>query len=78
MARSPRRPAMFVGYQKVRENVFRKSSPLTDKQAGDGVFATIQRGDINLIDLKSNTTTTLVTMNDIKDVSDAIFAAYTV
>ena len=41
-----------------------------DFAAGDGVFASNQGGDINLVDLKSNTTTKLVTMHDVKDVRD--------
>lgn len=36
--------------------------------AGDGVFATSQNGEIALVDLKSNKTTTLVKMDDVKDV----------
>lgn len=36
--------------------------------AGDGVFATSQDGEITLVDLKSNKTTTLVKMDDVKDV----------
>ncbi len=37
--------------------------------AGDGVFATSQHGHIALVDLKSNSTTNLVAMADVKDVS---------
>ena len=33
------------------------------------MFATSQGGDINLVDLKVNKTTKLVTMTDVKDVS---------
>lgn len=36
--------------------------------AGDGVFATSQHGEIALVDLKSNKTTKLVKMDDVKDV----------
>jgi dipeptidyl aminopeptidase B len=38
--------------------------------AGDGVFATSQHGEIALVDLKSNNTTKLVTMADVKDVRE--------
>ncbi|KAF9233855.1 dipeptidyl aminopeptidase [Melanogaster broomeanus] len=36
-------------------------------EAGDGVFSTFQNGQIQLIDLKSNTTTPLVSLADVKD-----------
>ncbi|PSS03331.1 hypothetical protein PHLCEN_2v4005 [Hermanssonia centrifuga] len=36
-------------------------------EAGDGVFATSQHGHIALVDLKSNSTTNLVAMADVKD-----------
>ncbi|KAF8555864.1 dipeptidyl aminopeptidase [Imleria badia] len=36
-------------------------------EAGDGVFSTIQNGQIQLIDLKTNITTPLVSFTDIKD-----------
>ncbi|OAX34903.1 hypothetical protein K503DRAFT_774059 [Rhizopogon vinicolor AM-OR11-026] len=38
-------------------------------EAGDGVFSIFQNGQIQLVDLKSNKTTDLVSMVDIKDVS---------
>jgi hypothetical protein len=37
--------------------------------AGDGVFSIFHNGRIQLVDLKSNTTTDLVSVMDIKDVS---------
>ena len=37
--------------------------------AGDGVFATMGDGTIELVDLKSNSTTVLVRLSDIKDAS---------
>ncbi|KAF8840395.1 hypothetical protein BDN67DRAFT_951704 [Paxillus ammoniavirescens] len=36
-------------------------------EAGDGVFSTFQNGQIQLVDLKTNTTTSLVSFADIKD-----------
>ncbi|KAI0630468.1 dipeptidyl aminopeptidase [Trametes polyzona] len=36
-------------------------------EAGDGVFATVQGNTISLVDLKSNTTTELVSLTDLKD-----------
>ncbi|EKM50720.1 uncharacterized protein PHACADRAFT_130177 [Phanerochaete carnosa HHB-10118-sp] len=39
-------------------------------EAGDGVFAISQYGDISLVDLKSNKTTKLVTMSDVRDIHD--------
>lgn len=38
-------------------------------QAGDGVFSVSQDGFIKLVSLESNTTTNLVQMSDLKDVS---------
>ena len=43
--------------------------------AGDGVFATMGDGTIELVDLKSNSTTVLVKLKDIKDVSVTDFLA---
>jgi len=43
--------------------------------AGDGVFATMGDGTIELVDLKSNSTTVLVKLTDIKDVSITHFLA---
>ena len=40
--------------------------------AGDGVFATMEDGTIELVDLKSNSTTVLVKLTDIKDASTSI------
>jgi hypothetical protein len=42
-------------------------SPFT--QAGDGVFSVPQDGFIKLVNLKSNTTTNLVRISDLVDVS---------
>ncbi|EGO22671.1 hypothetical protein SERLADRAFT_350525 [Serpula lacrymans var. lacrymans S7.9] len=36
-------------------------------EAGDGVFSIFQNAAVKLVDLKTNTTTTLVTMKDVKD-----------
>ncbi|KAJ3558705.1 hypothetical protein NM688_g763 [Phlebia brevispora] len=36
-------------------------------EAGDGVFATSQHGNISLVDLKSNATKTLININDVRD-----------
>ncbi|KAI0071164.1 dipeptidyl aminopeptidase [Panus rudis PR-1116 ss-1] len=41
-------------------------------EAGDGVFAITQNGHISLVDLKSNTTKQLVSVNDIKDVNGSV------
>jgi hypothetical protein len=38
-------------------------------QAGDGVFSVSQDGSIKLVSLESNTTTDLVQISDLKDVS---------
>ena len=43
--------------------------PHTLFSAGDGVFATVGNGSIELVDLKSNSTTVLVKYTDIKDAS---------
>ena len=43
--------------------------------AGDGVFATMGDGTIELVDLKSNSTTVLVKLADIKDASITRFLA---
>ena len=39
------------------------------EQAGDGVFATEKNGHLSLVDLKSNTTRSLVAFSDVQDVS---------
>jgi len=44
------------------------AGPDTPFSAGDGVFATMGDGTIELVDLKSNSTTVLVKLADIKDV----------
>ena len=36
--------------------------------AGDGVFATEKNGHLSLVDLKSNTTRSLVAFSDVQDV----------
>ena len=38
--------------------------------AGDGVFSLLENNDIKLVDLKTNITTTVVSLFDIRDVSD--------
>lgn len=58
-----------AGYQKVGSYMTFHMIKLTVVSAGDGVFATNQHGTIALVDLKSNTTTTLVALNDVRDVS---------
>ena len=60
--------APCAGYPKVR--LLLDMRTLSDKPlAGDGVFATSQGGNISLVDLKSNTTTTLVKLTDVRNVS---------
>ena len=50
------------------------SRNLTDKfaLAGDGVYAISQTGSIQLVDLKTNITTDLVQLNDVRRVSSNI------
>ncbi|KAF9037893.1 dipeptidyl aminopeptidase [Hymenopellis radicata] len=43
-------------------------------EAGDGVFSIVDGNDIKLVDLKTNTTSTLVSLNDIKDESGSPLA----
>lgn len=40
--------------------------------AGDGVFSVSDGAFISLVDLKSNTTTNLISISDVKDVSSSI------
>lgn len=59
---------IFTGSPKVR-----RSEPYASvahvAPAGDGVFSTHQNGQIQLVDLKTNTTTPLVSFTDIRDVN---------
>jgi len=43
--------------------------------AGDGVFSVSDGVFISLVDLKSNTTTNLISISDVKDVSISIHGA---
>lgn len=45
--------------------------------AGDGVFSSLEGGHIKLVDLKSNKTTNLISVLDVKDVRTMISIAYT-
>lgn len=38
-------------------------------EAGDGVFSVVDGFDLNLVDLATNTTTRLMKLSDLKDVS---------
>ena len=59
---------LCAGYLKVRL-LLDMGTISNEPLAGDGVFATSQGGNISLVDLKSNTTTTLVKLTDVRDVS---------
>ena len=54
--------------------LFYTSRTLTDEiaLAGDGVYAISQTGSIQLVDLKTNITTDLVQLNDVRRVSSNI------
>lgn len=68
MEPSAREAVPSAGYPRVSLR-FKCKLCLINSLAGDGVYATSQSGNISLVDLKSNTTTTLVRMRDVRDVS---------
>lgn len=43
------------------------------EKAGDGVFSQLEKNEIKLVDLKSNTTRVLMSIKDAKDVSIPIY-----
>jgi hypothetical protein len=62
------KPSQCIGYQRVSFAIIGKTNaqPCT---AGDGVFSVDNSGEILLVDLKTNTTTSLVKRASVKDVS---------
>jgi len=62
------RPSPFIGYQRV-SFAFVGATSAQPCTAGDGVFSIDNSGEILLVDLKTNTTTSLVKRASVKDVS---------